>query len=836
MSDNDSEYGPQNPEGDGHEFEMPASDGIESGVPLPNDLKAIKNASNYEQKSIAADLTPEGLNSRLKASQMTRNQGSIGQATVQGTEAWASKNNTSSLSIKFKLISSLGILTFLIILLGVVSILAIGNLNSLSDNIFERYSPLARITEEIKATVYQIRRAEQEFLLNEEQSALDTSNRLVAKLRGQVDEAINLGEEIAQETGKRADIRIKEVSSVLDLYEQTFVNQVKNIIEARTDINKNLVGIEALKGKLLVELSANKRLVQGIVDDYWIEGKEEALGSLDLSKKVAETALKAILANKERTLNSNSNSNRVAEDLKAVEAAAEAAGEALDVTKVTAEINRLLVENGILLQNLNISVGESESFVARYLQENQDLYADSAFKEIETAINIANRIRREVDDDGLSIKMAQVVKSLDQYRSLLRAGQTRNKEVFTAREVVEAEIQRQKDELEKIGDEFLKQTTVLSNGAWEQVAEVSRLQISTGNFNQLLLLTTVAVGSIIGLLVLWLIPRPILASINQLLIGAQAVAGGDLSQSITVGSNDELGLLANNFNSMRLNLMQLVERIQKASMQISTTVNEIQAASTEQSGTATEQASTITQFSATLREISQNGTALSESASSVASDANEMTNYVNETNSRSENMMASMGTIGDSTEQTSERIKSLNDQMDGIVDAVNVISSVSDQTTLLSLNAAIEANKAGEMGKGFSVVATEIRRLADRSVDSADTINTLIRDIQRSAESSLVSMDKSSSEIKQGVDLVEQTSNAMAYLNKNIGRVGEQAGSISSGIKQQADASRDVELTAAQLLESSRMTAQAAGQTSAASYELAGMSNQLSEAVAAFKV
>ncbi len=758
-----------------NEFEMPPSDGIESGVPL-SPLGAMGQGNSQKNQSQAKDLSPESFNKRMLNNQ--------NMAASTGPGFGGNKIMASGLTIKFKLISSLGILTFLIVVLGLASVFAINNLNTLSDSIYEQYAPLARTSEEIKATVYKIRRAEQEFLLNEEQSALDTSNRLITLLRGQIDEALEIGDEIAQITGVKSDSRIKSLNEVLDNYEQTFSNQVKNIKQARSDIDLNLEKVEKLKSQLLNQITVNKQTVQGIVDDYWISGKLKLNNAS--SVKIKQT--------------------------------------------------KKLVDDGILIQNLNTSLRESESYVARYLQENIDLHADSAFKEIEAAINIANRIRRESNDDAIIIKMATVLKRLEQYRSVVRAGQTTNTEVFQIKGVLEKDIQQQKVELAAIGERLLKNATELSNGAWEQVGDISRQQVTSGNFNQLLLVATMIIGTLIGILVLWLIPRPILNSINQLLQGAQNVANGDLTQIINVNSNDELAVLANTFNTMRNNLFSLVDRIKKATVQISTTVNEIQAASTEQAGTASEQASTITEFSATLREISQNSQALLTTANTVAKDANDMTDYVNETNSRSKDMMTSMSNIGDSTEQTSERIKSLNDQMDGIVDAVDVIASVSDQTTLLSLNAAIEANKAGEMGKGFAVVATEIRRLADRSVDSADTINTLIRDIQRSAESSLVSMDKSSSEIKQGVNLVEQSSDAMGYLNQNIGRVNEQTQSISGSINQQAKASQDVESTAAQLLESSRMTSQAANQTSAASYELASMANQLSEAVAAFKI
>jgi methyl-accepting chemotaxis protein WspA len=198
-------------------------------------------------------------------------------------------------------------------------------------------------------------------------------------------------------------------------------------------------------------------------------------------------------------------------------------------------------------------------------------------------------------------------------------------------------------------------------------------------------------------------------------------------------------------------------------------------------------------------------------------------------------MMESMNAIGESTRQTSDRIKALNDQMDTITDAVSSISGVADQTTLLSLNAAIEANKAGEMGKGFSVVATEIRRLSDRSIDSAGGIGGMVRDIQRATESSVVSMDKSSEEIRVGIDLVQDSTATMQDVNLSMSEITSRTQEIAAGVTQQAVSSTEAQQTITELLSSSNTAAQAARQTSSAAYELNAMATQLSDAVAAFR-
>jgi methyl-accepting chemotaxis protein WspA len=198
--------------------------------------------------------------------------------------------------------------------------------------------------------------------------------------------------------------------------------------------------------------------------------------------------------------------------------------------------------------------------------------------------------------------------------------------------------------------------------------------------------------------------------------------------------------------------------------------------------------------------------------------------------------MTSMDAIGHSTAQTAERIKSLNDKMDDINEAVSTISMVADQTTLLSLNASIEANKAGEMGKGFSVVAHEIRRLSDRSIDSAGNISTMVRDIQRATESSALAMDKSSEEIRHGITLVGESIDSLGAIDETMERIQEQMRMIVDSVRAQAESSRMVQTTATEMLSSANMVSKAASQTRAVTYELNEMATALSAAVSVFKV
>ena len=315
-----------------------------------------------------------------------------------------------------------------------------------------------------------------------------------------------------------------------------------------------------------------------------------------------------------------------------------------------------------------------------------------------------------------------------------------------------------------------------------------------------------------------------------------ARAGGDLTQEIPIRTSDELGLLAGSFNGIQKAFHKIISRISHASLSINSSSNEILAASNQQESSSAEQSAQITQIQATMNQFASTATQLASTAKEmgrfaeeVAKESQEGTNFIAETN-------AKMVSISESNGAVSNKLTVLSEKVEGIGKMLTTIISVADQTNLLSLNAAIEAAKAGEHGKGFNVVAQEIRRLADQTAQSSQEINSLINEIQGASSSSLMAMEKSSKDVAEGAGLVKTLANRFSGINERIENIQNQFESIVKGVEEQAAGNKEIASTLTQMTGALKLTAASSVQSRKSAMDLNTMSTQLRSAVGQFKL
>jgi methyl-accepting chemotaxis protein/CHASE3 domain sensor protein len=751
---------------EGADFIVPEPDGIKSGYPIDDVDMDMDDDSTFAN---------EKMNHRL-------NHQSGNKHSSEGTTEQSTYVDNGGMSIKTKLIASLAGLTVIILIIGLISYVSIRKINHISNGIADHYSILAQLSDQMKSTVYLIRDAEKDFLLIEEQESLDRATRFTERLRDQIQNAKKIGKQIEIEDGLNIGSQYESMFEAVDNYDALFTQQVKDIKQARTAINRNVSNMIDNKKQLINESKNNHNLLKTLNENFWL--------------------------NIQRRLKSK---NEMTEEIK-------------------------LLEVGYLLNQLETNMLNIQIHIARYLGNERQSSAETAKEFIKTSIELTHRIFRETEDNAVQTQIEKIRHNLNIYSSILTEVIDRIDVTNTKKIEIDRRISDQKNGLKQKGERLIDLASEISKNNWNHIDSQNVSLTKISNKSQSFIIILVIMGSIFGIIVLIFIPRPILSSIQQLLVAAQSISSGNLNSKITIKNTDELGQLAKAFEKMRMNLAALVDRIQRASVQISTSVNEIQAASNQQNSTANEQATAINEFNATQTEISRTSDNLAKVSTQVSKNASNITQWVNDTNGKSSQILESMNAISSSTKLTSDRIKSLNDQMDNINDAVITISGIADQTTLLSLNAAIEANKAGELGKGFAVVATEIRRLSDRSIDSASSITTMVREIQRATENSVVAMDKSSEEIRIGIDLVKESTQTMAGINDSMNQIQEQVSEFSLSAKDQAESAQQTQQTTSELLASSKMVAQASKQTLTAALELNAMANQLRDAVSAFQI
>ncbi|MFT5759578.1 MAG: methyl-accepting chemotaxis protein [Alteromonadaceae bacterium] len=826
-------------------FTMPDSDKIESGVPF----NTTPDNNNVEKD----------FNQRLnQAQQQAQASQQLKKKELENMFHNSSSNILSGMTIKQKLVYSLSTMTLIILILGLISYISIVNINNLSKNISNEHSKITQLSEDIRSLMFQVRDTEKDFLLLEDQSSVLKSARLIQKMRVKIEAATLVAEKIKARTGGDFSNNYINILEETEEYQQQFEKQVKDIKQARLNFNKDLSNTEILKEALINEINAIGNDVRNLVNEFWIVNKRQTRQASIVSKQLGDQVKKDLMVVKEtaskvlrqmitstdfsfqkdkQQKNVVKNISDAADNSASTVAASalEANNRVLNQTNETTLNTIKALRLGQQMVQLSRGVLDIQVQVARYLQLKQQMYISSTNVAIDESIDIAEIIRNESKDDSTIVSIKLIIRALKSYQQSFVEMEKNVVRVDQKKLAINETINKQKTELQENGKNILAIVEIIATRSWNNIETESRTLEETGKQAQSWLLAIVLIGATLGVAMLWLVPRPIVQSISQLLIGAQNVASGDLTHSVKVDSNDEMGQLANSFDDMRVKLLVLVDRIKLASVQISTTVNEISAAANQQSSTANEQTSSLNMFVGTITSISQTSIDLAELSKSMSADTRSIADDVNNNNTDSKLALSSMTNIGEATRQTSERIKSLNDQMDGITDAVDSIASVADQTTLLSLNAAIEANKAGELGKGFSVVATEIRRLSERSTDSATGISQMVRDIQRSTESSVVSMDKSAEEIRIGINLVEKSTTVLLELNVEIDAICQQIQDISTRSVSQEHDSVNAKATVNELLTSANVAAEAARQTSSAAQELSGMSAQLSDAISSFK-
>ncbi|PYP86109.1 MAG: hypothetical protein DMG65_19330 [Candidatus Angelobacter sp. Gp1-AA117] len=324
-------------------------------------------------------------------------------------------------------------------------------------------------------------------------------------------------------------------------------------------------------------------------------------------------------------------------------------------------------------------------------------------------------------------------------------------------------------------------------------------------------------------------------SVTDFLTIVSQIARGDLTLRGRVTS-DALGNVVDSVNYMLDNFVKVLERVRKAAIDVQSSANEILIASEEMSSGAIQQDQEITNTSSAVEQLTVSMKQVSNNAEASAEAARRALDAAEQGNRAVHDTLEGMQRIRSSVQATAKRIKALGDRSLEISEIVNVINDITEQTNLLALNAAIEAARAGEAGRGFAVVADEVRKLAEHSRNATKDIAALIKAIQAETNDAVVVMEEGTREVEIGAKLADQAGKALEAISTVVRQSAELVQEISLASKQQVRGTEGV-ANAMQIISNiTRQTSQGARQTARTVEQLVHMSEQLNEALSQFRI
>ncbi len=365
-----------------------------------------------------------------------------------------------------------------------------------------------------------------------------------------------------------------------------------------------------------------------------------------------------------------------------------------------------------------------------------------------------------------------------------------------------------------------------------------------------LTLVVIGVAIIIGIFVIWQYASSMVKPINRVVQAMERFAEGDLTQeSMSIRSKDEIGKLANAMNQMQAKLKDMIHNIAQASdlintsskelsqsanevnmgaEQVAITMNELASGAEGQAHHSNELTSLMERFTADLRETNQHGEHIHQSSVEVLGLTNEGSQLMTSSNSQ-------MSKIDGIVQNAVEKVKNLDAQAQEISKLVVVIKDIADQTNLLALNAAIEAARAGEHGKGFAVVADEVRKLAEQVAFSVNDITSIVTNIQQDFDVVTSSLEDGYQEVKEGTNQIKATSETFTTISHSINNVVESVQLISSNLSKVTEdgqkmnsAIQEIAAVAEESAAGVEQTTATTEQTSSSMEVMAGKSAQLS--------
>ncbi|HEH9428321.1 methyl-accepting chemotaxis protein [Aeromonas sobria] len=388
--------------------------------------------------------------------------------------------------------------------------------------------------------------------------------------------------------------------------------------------------------------------------------------------------------------------------------------------------------------------------------------------------------------------------------------------------------------LEEVGAKSYRLREINNEIAAQMTKDVEALYSSARTMSIIVSLVTLGFVVVIAWLLTGQIRNPVMVLLEQ----TRRVSSGDLTSRIDMQqfNNDELGTLAKGFGEMQTNLRTLVSEVSGSVVQLSSAAEEISSVARQSANNMNAQqhelnqlATAMNEMQATVQEVSRNTSDAASAATSASETAEIGAKTVNDSIQRIERVAGAI-------ESTAVVIRQLGDDSRNIGMVLEVIRGIAEQTNLLALNAAIEAARAGEQGRGFAVVADEVRTLAKRTQDSTSQINTIIAELQQRAEQAGSTMQQSQELMNTTVSTAREAGASISQISGSVSSISHMNIQIATATEEQGAVSEELNRNVVNISHASEEVASGATQMAQACNELNHLATQLQEMVRRFRV
>jgi methyl-accepting chemotaxis protein WspA len=392
------------------------------------------------------------------------------------------------------------------------------------------------------------------------------------------------------------------------------------------------------------------------------------------------------------------------------------------------------------------------------------------------------------------------------------------------------------ERLEPFQQEFGEMINMLIIGRIAAVESEYRGAEKRYAMSQTAFILTIVVGVCVGLIVGFLLMKSINDPLKRITRAINTMKQGDLTHKLQYDSKNEFGELIDGFNQMADYLEDLISQIQHAGIQVTSSITEIAASTRQQEATATEHAATASEIAASTNQIAATSANLMTTMKRVNSLTGNAAAAAEDGHAGLVNIDRTMVKMEAATGDIVGKLSILSEKAGDIAGVVKTINKLADQTNLLSLNAAIEAEKAGEYGTGFSVVATEIRRLADQTAVATYDIEQMVQGVQSAVSSAVMGIDKFAKDVRVSVEDIREGGERIEGVIEQVQVLKPQVKVISEGIEAQSLGARQISEATSQLNNAAQQSAESIGQMGQTIERLQQAAQGLQEAISRFKV